>query len=200
MFALDRTSRALLAGAAFAAFAGAFVTAPFVADGAAGIDALHPARPAPLVTAIPFAIVLPRRDPFAGEPPAAQRSIGEGTPSGLAAPRIPVVPEIPAAIRPLPPNAGAAGFALPFTAGTRVTAVVTGSRPFALVDEGGTSRVVTIGDHVDGNAIAAITPDGVRLSTGATIPIAAPSSAPPTPTRSAASSSATAWPIAGGRP
>jgi hypothetical protein len=200
MFALNLTSRALLAGTAFAAFAAAFVTAPFTADGAAGVNALHTARPEPLITATPFAIVLPRRDPFAGEPPSEQRSIADGGASRLVAPTVPLVPEIPAAIRPLPPNAGAAGFALPFTAGTRVTAVVTGTHPFALVDEGGTSRVVTIGDHVDGNAIAAITPDGVRLSTGATIPIAAPSSAPLTPARSARSSSAAAWPITGGRP
>jgi hypothetical protein len=185
MFALDRYSRTLLAAAAFAAFAGAFVTAPFVARGAAGDDVVRAAPATPASTPATFAVVLPRRDPFAGEPPAVHPSNAP----------MPPLSEIPAAIRPLPPNAGASYSVLPFAAPLRITAVVTGAHPFALVDEGGTTRVVTIGDRIDDVAIIAITTSGVRLVGGATLPVApAPSTGLPSPSLPVSLSSSPAQP------
>jgi hypothetical protein len=171
MFALNRSSRALLATSAFAAFAGAFVTAPLVARGAADDHIVRTAPAPPAATAGAFALVVPRRDPFAGDPPAAPSS----PPTALMSPIISTPPasEIPAAIRPLPPNAGAAGSALPFAAPPRITAVVTGDHPFALLDEGGTTRVVTVGDRIDGVVIRAITATAVRLADGTMLAVAA---------------------------
>ena len=190
MFALDRFSRTLLATSAFAAFAGAFVTAPFAARGAAGENVVRTAPTTPAAISGAFAAVLPRRDPFAGDPPVSHPS------SPPTAPLAPIPPisampsalsasEIPASIQPLPANAGASGSALPFAATSpaslapapRVTAVVTGTRPFALLDEGVTTRVVTIGDRIGGVAIVAITAAGVGLADGTMLAIAA---TPPT--------------------
>ena len=183
MFALDRSSRALFATSAFAAFTGAFVTAPFVARGAADEQVAPSARATPAATAGAPALVLPRRDPFAGDPPAAHPRKSPTAPTGA----IPSIPEIPAAIRPLPANAGASGSALPFTPSSstfitstarHITAVVTGAHPFALLEEGETTRVVTVGDRIDGTAIIAITSTGMRLSDGTTLLIEAASSTP----------------------
>lgn len=176
MFALNRSSRALLATSAFAAFAGAFVTAPLVARGAADDDIVRTAPAMPAATAGAVALVLPRRDPFAGDPPAAHPSSPSTTLMSSMTPT-PSTSEIPAAIRPLPPNAGAAGSALPFAVPPRITAVVTGAHPFALLDEGGTTRVVTVGDRIDGVAIVAITATAVRVADGTMLMIAA---TPPT--------------------
>lgn len=181
MFALDTASRTLLAAAAFAAFGGAFVTTPMVARGDAGVVA-NPSPPlAPLPPRTTFADVAPRRDPFAGGDAAAARRDVVPAPLPLAMAAVPAasaaaaVPPIPAALRALPPNAGAGDAAFPFATGARtaatVTAVVTGPHPFALVDESGTTRVLTIGDLVDGDAIAAIGVEGVRLSGGTLLPL-----------------------------
>jgi hypothetical protein len=53
----------------------------------------------------------------------------------------------------------------------RVTAVVTGTHPFALLEEGVTTRLATIGDRIDGAAIVAITAAGVRLADGTLLTI-----------------------------
>ncbi|MEA2784509.1 MAG: hypothetical protein QOF71_613 [Candidatus Eremiobacteraeota bacterium] len=159
MFALDAVSRAALAAMAFAAFGAAFVTTPMTARGDAGVFT----GPLPSVTALSHGTalteVIPRRDPFAGgEAPAVRSSA------------VPPIPQIPAALRPLPPNAGASGTGFPFSpvAGSTaaVTAVITGTHPFALIDDGGTTRMLTVGDRVAGEAIVAIDADGVRLSGG----------------------------------
>jgi hypothetical protein len=219
---LGRSSRAVLAGMSFAAFAGAFVTTPVVVRGAAP----PAAGTAPLVSPIPaptaVAVVLPRRDPFAGDAP---RMVVTTTPASAAAtalasaatatPPFPAIPgstssgsaipfsvfpgravagvSVPAVLGPLPPNAGAPRAASPFGAPppfgapspfaappVRVTAVVTGAHPFALVDEPGTTRLVTVGDRVAGQTIAAITADGIRLANGAVLTVA-PGSSPVLP-------------------
>jgi hypothetical protein len=87
------------------------------------------------------------------------------------------MPTVPAAIGPLPPNAGAGGGPFPPAPATRVTAVMTGAHPFALVDEGGTTRIVTTGDEFGGAVIAAIRIDGVHLISGAIVPLTTPASA-----------------------
>jgi hypothetical protein len=178
MFALDAGSRTALAAAAFAAFGAAFVTTPMTARGDAGIVA----GSAPSVQSLPQAARLPdvppRRDPFAGgDAPAARR----GTAPPQAPPTMPALqplPPIPAALRALPPNAGAPDGAFPFATGPRTTAtvsaVITGPHPFALVDDGGTTRMLTIGDRIAGEQVVAIDATGVRLSSGTVLRVARP--------------------------
>jgi hypothetical protein len=177
VFVLDRASRMLLALCAFGAFAGSFVTAPSVAGSAPGVAALPIPLAAPHAVPSTFAVVEPRRDPFAGEPRAGKTAATVSAFPSVA-PALPSLTGISAAIQPLPPNAGAAGAGLPFGPQPRVTAVVTGRHPFALVDEAGTTRVVTVGDRIDGDTIAGIDAVGVRLERGAMLPVAPP--APPT--------------------
>ena len=162
MFTLDAVSRAVLAAAALAAFGAAFVTTPMTARGDAGILA----DPTPSITSLPRRTaldeVVPRRDPFAGgDPPAARSSAA------------PPFPHVPAALLPLPPNAGAKDTAFPFLPGARtaatVTAVITGPHPFALVDDAGTTRMLTVGDRIAAESILAINVDGVLLSGGTTL-------------------------------
>ncbi|HTD36019.1 MAG TPA: hypothetical protein VK669_00790 [Candidatus Limnocylindrales bacterium] len=193
---LAGSSRAVLAVAAFTSFAGAFVTAPIAARGAGDT----PAAVVPLATpaAAPRAliVVVPRRDPFAGAPPAdARRGSAVATPamSSAAPERSGDMPErimpLPSSLGPLPPNAGAGEAARPFAIPApapaqrppaRVTAVITGTHPFALIDEGGTTRLVTLGDRIGEDAVAAISGTGVRLANGRTLPLAPdPTSLPP---------------------
>ncbi len=225
MFVLDAASRTLLATAAFAAFAAAFVSTALVARSEAGVLA----GPAPSVVPLPvrtaFVDVVPRRDPFTGGDVAARPGTAPAQTTALTAtlpslPQIPAMPQIPAALRALPPNAGAGNEVFPFAAAARidavVTAVITGPHPFALVDEAGTTRVLTIGDRIDGDAIVAIAVDGVRLSHGtrlAVVPASQPASPPlrtiapvqppahgvsPTPTTASPAPAITARSITGG--
>ena len=195
MRSLGRSSRAVLATLAFAAFAGAFVTTPIVARGAADLAMTTSALVTPVPIASAVAVVLPRRDPFTGGAPragttsttAAFASRSASAPvsasPATASPAIPFPPipplaAIPATLGVLPPNAGAARAPLPFAPqAARVAAVVTGAHPFALVDEAGTTRVVTVGDRVAGDTVAAITAGGVRLEHGGTL-AAAPAEPP----------------------
>lgn len=188
MFALHAASRTLLAAAAFASFGAAFVTTPIVARGDAGfvVDAAPPAASSTPQSALPN--VLPRRDPFAGGDASARPNVQSPT----ATPTLAVLPQIPAALRALPPNAGAGDDTFPFATSTpvaaTVTAVITGAHPFALVDKVGTTRVVTVGDHIGSDAVVAIGADGVRLASGTKLTIAPALALPPQ-----------AHPIPGGR-
>jgi hypothetical protein len=176
MFALDAGSRTALAAAAFTAFGAAFVTTPIVARGDAGVVAIPIPSAAPLPAATPLADVVPRRDPFDGGDAPATRPNSASPQTSIAMPALPPLPQIPAALRPLPPNAGAGDTAFPFAAGARtsavITAVITGPHPFALIDEGGATRVLTIGDRIDGEPIVAIDADGVHLSGGMLLAVA----------------------------
>lgn len=99
-----------------------------------------------------------------------------------------IVP-LPYDLGPLPPNAGAGDaaprFVMPAAAPAqrppaRVTALITGTHPFALIDEGGTTRLVTLGDRIGEDAVTAISGVGVRLANGRTLPLAPdPPSLPP---------------------
>lgn len=177
MFALDRSSRALLAALAFGAFGAAFVTTPIVARGAAGPIAGAALTVTPLPSRTAVAVVLPHRDPFADGDAPAVRSSASPAHAPNAFPAIPsfAVPPIPAALRALPPNAGAAASESPFANTARVTAVVTGPHPFALVDDAGTTRVLTVGERIGAAAIVAIDAAGVRLTDGTKLPVAAAS-------------------------
>jgi hypothetical protein len=171
MLALHRSSRVVVGAAALAAFSAAYVTTPIVARSQSGSLADRAAVRASAVPEPQAVIVPPRRDPFAG---AAIAEV-----AGAATPREPSarMPSIPAAIAPLPPNAGAATGPFPTAPSLRVTAVMTGAHPFALVDEGGTTRILTTGDELGGALIAAIRFDGVHLASGAIVPLATPASA-----------------------
>jgi hypothetical protein len=202
MFALHAASRTLLAAAAFTAFGGAFVTTPLVARGDAGVvpDPVAPVAPQPASTA--FADIVPRRDPFAGGDAPAAHATGSPPQAPVAMPAIPplppipgepLLPHIPAALRALPANAGAGDGAFPFASGARgsavVTAVITGPHPYALVDEAGTTRVLT---------------GGVRLAHGTLLPVARASGPmPPQPPARASAPVVVApppsHPISGGR-
>jgi hypothetical protein len=74
----------------------------------------------------------------------------------------------------LPANRGAAGTPLqdPALGAPRVTAVVVGPSPHALVDDGTHVRVVGIGDMLAGSRVTAIDAGGVHLQSGAAIGLA----------------------------
>jgi hypothetical protein len=178
---LSTRARTALALAAAGSLAAALATAPRPAHGAAASPrgaAEAQRRPAfagvaPQTHA--FAVVLPHRDPFAypplearahggadtssGAPPGARASASADDTFGHVASGV----QAPA-IRPLPPNAGAP--APPFAASARVTAIVSGTHPVALVTDGGAARVVTIGDALDGTRVVAIGARGVQLAGG----------------------------------
>ena len=168
MFQLDPVSRALLASAALACFAGAFVTTPIVARSASArtIPPMHaeirePAR----ATAEP---IFPRRDPFAGAPPLRHAAALN---TKIAAALLPV-PSIPSALMALPPNAGAAGTPVSLPTAARVTAIISGRKPLALVDRAGTSDIIRVGDRLDGDVVVAIDSSGVHLARGTTLAVA----------------------------
>jgi hypothetical protein len=165
MLALGPRSRAALGAVAFIAFAGAFVATPLAARSSAGEQPADGPATSPIPEPPSVAVIVPRRDPFAGGVPAVPAAAAAPIASGALG----AVPPIPAALGVLPPNAGASGIALPFGSPARVTAIVTGPHPFALVDEGGTTRVVGTGERIGAATIAAIGPDGVRLTNGTTL-------------------------------
>jgi hypothetical protein len=213
MSELDRHSRAAFALAAFAAFAGAYVTTPIAARSAVGTPPTIAPLPTPASERSRFAVMLPRRDPFAGAPDTAEGGAGRSDDARLSMSPPPNVPNDatwPHGLGPLPPNAGAGAMQPPFATTTaqslaaaaqplsaRVTALVTGAHPYALLDDAGTTRLVTLGDRVGGTTIAAISASGVRLANGRTLPLvtdpAPPRSAPaasPAPSAPAPSSPA----------
>src|SRR5665213_596719 len=104
MRALGDPARAGLAAAAFVAFAGAFAGVPLGARGANAPVAMTSATPAARRDSGP-AVVLPRRDPFAG-------GLANVRANAAPAPRQPAtlepVTRIPAALVPLPPNGNGA--------------------------------------------------------------------------------------------
>jgi hypothetical protein len=102
---------------------------------------------------LPLAPIAPAGDAF-----APRAGVDDDAPPTTPAPpplRLPQLPQI--------------GLRLPSAAPVthmRVTAIATGSQPTAIVENGGTARVVTIGDALDGSTIAAIQDDAIRLVNG----------------------------------
>ncbi|HEX3468904.1 MAG TPA: hypothetical protein VHT05_12575 [Candidatus Elarobacter sp.] len=154
-------------GAALTAFAGAF------RFGAAASE--NDGAPGPVATIVPagptqrpaISTIMPRRDPFAA-PVATTVSHSESSEPQ------PLLPPFPAALKALPPNAGAGTAPFSPASAQHVTAVVTGAHPVALVDDGTTTRVVAPGDLVDGARVARIDATGVHLDAGTTLAAAAP--------------------------
>jgi len=191
---LGRCSRAAFALAAFAAFAGAYVTTPIAARSAAGTSPVVAPLPTPAPEPSRFAVVLPRRDPFGGAPDTfvagrAPRAALSAASADLQSPygppsNVPNDATWPHGLAPLPPNAGAAAMPPPLAPvaaqslapaaqplSARVTALVTGAHPYALLDDSGATRLVTLGDRIGGTTIAAISASGVRLADGRTLPL-----------------------------
>jgi hypothetical protein len=109
------------------------------------------------------------RDPFVPEDSIRAQLAGEALPVAQAS-GIGIV---------LPPNAGATESGpIPAMSSTLpiapvVRAIVLGNPARALVEEGDAVRVLGIGDHISGLAVAAITADGITLSDGTRLMLAA---------------------------
>jgi hypothetical protein len=172
---IARRSRVTLGCMAVVAFAGALRVAPTTAQIRDPLPTA-PATSAPNVARI--AVVFPRRDPFAGGfavvSPVGPRKSNE-TEASVAS-----IPPIPAILAPLPPNAGASMSPLGTTSTERVSAVVTGSHPFALLEDGPTALLLSIGDDHDGRRISAIDQSGVHLNDGTLLKLS-PNPSPGTP-------------------
>lgn len=87
------------------------------------------------------------------------------------APRVPIdddphpEPQAPA-LPPLPRLAAAPTSVARPLPSTHVTAIATGTQPTAVIDSGGTARVVSVGDALDGSTIEQIDEDGIELANG----------------------------------
>ena len=152
MFALSRGKRGRLAVAALVFIAAGVETMPLRVRSESGSAAAVARNPVARAPATAFVAVMPRRDPFAGGALSVARPVAvSAAPLGamLAAGPVPVIPPAPPLIVP-----------------ARVTAIVTGARSFALVEDAGSTRVVTAGESLSGERIVAIRTDGVHLANG----------------------------------
>jgi hypothetical protein len=183
MLRLGPRSRAALAVAGLTAFALAYAATPLVAGEDVtplAIDSpvlltLKPA-PAPSIAVAAVVAIAPRRDPFAGIPeahdanPVPNAAPGAGQPAAI--PTLPPLPSLPAllgAIGVLPANAGA-GLGPP-SEPVRVTAVITGTHPSAIVEDRNGTRIVTLGDLVGDDHVDAIDAAGVHVAHGTVYPV-----------------------------
>jgi hypothetical protein len=153
---LDPFSRGAIVGLAVLCVAVTAAVAPIRARSSGAELAPPPALPSAGAQAV--ALVRVARDPFAqpATPPAQTIST-----SG-----------VPEAIQPLPGNVSddaipaLPGAPQPGAETSRVTAVVTGAHPYAMVEKAGVHEIKGIGDLVDAQPIIAIDIDGVRLKNG----------------------------------
>jgi hypothetical protein len=151
----DIPSRALFCTGAIGCFCLAFALTPSdvrsqlsVRDGLAFVGT--PPNPAPRTQP-----VLPVRDAF-----AAPASIHD---------------DVPAANHPAAPARTAPEAVLPVT---RVTAIVTGDRPTAIVETGAAVRAVSVGDPLDGSRVSSIDDGAIELADGSRLVLIQASSAP----------------------
>jgi hypothetical protein len=150
-FPLAHAKRAGLGFAALICYAAAIVLEP--SDVRSQLDAGKAKAPAGVQThADPLpAPVAPQGDAFA--PRAAIDDDPRPAPALPATPQLPRLIAAPATpVRPLPV--------------THVTAIALGTAPTAVIDTGGTPRVVGIGDPLDGSTIERIDADGLGLANG----------------------------------
>lgn len=116
------------------------------------------------------------RDPFLADTPPPERMEEAQRSSSHPGDRDAVASTVQAGAPmnvPLPPNAGATRADtsdVPF--GSVVTAIVTGERAQALIYEGSTSRIVVVGDEVEGRHIVSISAAGVHFDDGSTLKLA----------------------------
>jgi len=158
--AFIRSKRALLGAAALACYATAIVLEP--GDARSQLDAARLARPAAPMPGVeaPLSAIAPRGDAFA---PRAE--IDDDAPARVPAPRS--IAQLHSSA--LPPKGGEA---------TRVAAIATGQVPTAIVESGGTARVVTVGDPLDGTTVRSIDANTVILADGRRWSLGASASAP----------------------
>ncbi len=195
MLRLGPRSRGALAVAGLTAFASAYAATPLVAGEVVAPLAIDPPvslslKPAPARSIA--AAITPRRDPFAGIPealgasPVPNAAPGAGQPA--AVPTLPPLPSLPAlpdaigAIGVLPANAGA-GLGLPPSEPLRVTAVITGAHPSAIVEDRNGTRLVTVGDAVGDDHVDAIDAAGVHAAHGTVYPVSPAGQPPLSPVR-----------------
>jgi hypothetical protein len=148
---LAGSKRVLLAAGAVACFAAAIVLEP--TDVRSQLNAARPdaiIEPAPRVET-PEAAIAPQGDAFA---PRAE--VESDRPSGVSVPLAAALPRLPGS--PQTPSTAAAG--------TRVTAIATGTLPTAIVESGGSAHAVTAGDPLDGSRITAIDGRSITLANG----------------------------------
>ena len=149
---LARTKRPLVVGAAILCFAAAGVLTP--SDVRSQLDGARPEthiEPATL-SSPPLVPVLPSGDAFAPRVAVADDSR-------------PALPKMLPPSMPRLPAAAVAARGVPMSV-TRVLAIATGSHPTAIVEDGGSERLVTIGDPLDGSEIAAMQDDSIQLKNG----------------------------------
>jgi hypothetical protein len=91
-----------------------------------------------------------------------RRGTIETLPSNLTSDTIPTLPGAPP--EPAEPLVTGAGSA-------RITAIVTGAHPFAMVESGGNHEIKGIGDRLGGIPIVAIDIDGIRLQNGGRVSV-----------------------------
>jgi hypothetical protein len=144
-------AKRLVAGAAsLACFAAALLLMPAGARSQLDVRSRDPIADTTPRLEAPPPPVAPERDAF-----APRASVDEDPhPSAPALPPGPVRFSRPAIVMPPPLSP------------SRVTAIATGTRPTAIVESGGTSRVVTIGDAIDGSTIETIDEGTVVLVNG----------------------------------
>jgi hypothetical protein len=170
---LDPFSRIAIVAVAVLGGAYALAYAPARARNASDVTvAFAPPTAGPTDDETPMTVPV-ARDPFA-EPaptsmpaplaPAAHGELGLGMPHiGPLPGNLPgdLIPSIPGSV----PDATVA-LAGGATGAARVTAVVTGAHPFAMVETGGVHELKGLGDRIAGSPVVAIDLDGIRLKNG----------------------------------
>jgi len=159
----DSISRGAIVALSVLSVAGAIKLAPGPVQSAGAETAVRP-LPTIHVAGERVALVTVQRDPFAepappspipaAAPPAPRTLVSEKMetlPGNLANDTIPAVP---------------GSTADPVANGPRVTAIVNGPHPYAMLETGGVHEIKGLGDPVGGVAIVAIAIDGVRLRDG----------------------------------
>ena len=148
---LNRVKRLVLGAASLACFAAVLLLMPAGASSKLDVRVRDPVADATPRLEAPPTPVAPERDAF-----APQASLDEDLRPAVTSPP-PLAPmrfTRPAIVMPPPLSP------------MRVTAIATGEHPTAIVKSGGTSRVVTIGDAIDGSAIETIDDATVVLANG----------------------------------
>lgn len=164
-FALDRSSRAVCTMAALVCFIAAFALTPTEVRSRIGATSDAAIR-TPNAEYAGFAPNIGlARDPFVSqaieEEPAIRVKSDPANAANVALP--------PMHLGPLPPNAGAGLFPFGHAAASsdvHVSAIALGGRPSAIVESNGATRVVGVGDIVNGSTVTAIDSTGLFLANG----------------------------------
>lgn len=169
MISLDRNQRSALVVAAVLCFIGAFAGTPLHARGALSDGApIRTAGESASSPFIPLVVIAVQRDPFSGNDETETRAER-------------LIPPLPVGVLPQLPNnltgGSIPGIPIPgqesISNGVRVEAVMIGPHPFAMISQGSSNQIVSIGERVSGQRIRTITIDGVHFFNGRFMPVAA---------------------------